>query len=138
MRIRDVTISFADAIGDVVTELDFGPDDTLTVRPLFVLPREEANALLERKAALEEQAEAAAKTPRGSKERAKAEQAGDQFIVDLIGLAITGWRLDGPDGPIQKPATTEQLNALPAGLAAALYPFLLTFRGRDPNRTSRS
>ena len=137
MRVRTFTVPFAKVAAEA-TELEFGPDDYLVVRPLFGLPREEQAAYAERIRAVEDAAEAAKDLPRSDKTRKAAEDAADALIVDIIRTGCLEWHLDGPDGPIEMPGTPQALNALPGGLAAALYPFLTRYRGEDPNPTPRS
>ena len=139
MRSRTFPVQFSEVLGADAHELEFGPDDHMVVRPLFTMPREASAGLSARMADVGRMAEAAANLPAGDPERIAAESALDQLVADIVDLAVVEWHLTAEDGtPIPKPSTPDALNALPTGLAAGLYPFLTAFRGRDPNRTSRS
>lgn len=137
MRVRTFTVPFA-KVASEATELEFGSDDYLVVRPLFGLPREEAAAIGDRIKQVEDLAEGAQGLPTTDPVRQKADEASDELILDVIRTACVEWHLEGPDGPIEIPGTRKALNSLPGGLAAALYPFLTRYRGEDPNPTPRS
>lgn len=132
MRVRTFTVPFAKIVGDEAHELDFGPDDRVVVRPLFGLSKAEIEQWAARIGEVEKQ---------GLDEDADKEAAGeaaDRLIVDLLADAIREWHLEGPTGPIDKPATPEALNALPGALAGSLYRFLTTYRGEAAtNPTNR-
>ena len=139
MQIRTFRVPFAEVVGDEATELEFGPDDYLVVRPLFAMPREESAALADRIREVERLAEEASELGRADRRRGAAEAAADKLVVDVIGLACVEWHLTGTDGqPIPKPGTPQALDTLPVGLASALYPFLMRFRGNAPNPGTRS
>ena len=127
MRVRTFTVPFAKIVGEDAHELEFGPDDHLVIRPLFGLSKAEIGAWADRIGEVEK---LDATTP-------EANEAADRLIVDLLADAVTGWRLDGPDGPIEKPTTPTALNALPGAIAGSLYRFLTTYRGEGPNPTTR-
>ena len=135
MRIRTFTVPFAKVAPDA-TEIEFGPDDYLVVRPLFGLPREQQAAIWKRISEVETLAEAAKDAPPDDGDRLATEEKGELLILDMLRTACTEWHLEGPDGPIPIPGTPEALNALPGGLAAGLYPFLTRYRGEDPNPTT--
>ena len=135
MRIRTFTVPFAKVAPDA-TEIEFGPDDYLVVRPLFGLPREQQAAIWKRISEVETLAEVAKDAPPDDGDRLAAEEKGELLILDMLRAACDEWHLDGPDGPIPIPGTPEALNALPGGLVAALYPFLVRYRGEDPNPTT--
>lgn len=137
MKIRTFRVPFAEIAAEA-TELEFGPDDYLVVRPLFALPREESAALAERIRAVESQAEDAKDLPRTDKRRLAAETAADLLVVDVIAQACVEWHLAGPDSDIPIPGTPQALGNLPSGLASAIYPFLMRYRGAAPNPTTRS
>ena len=135
MRIRTFTVPFAKVAPDA-TEIEFGPDDYLVVRPLFGLPREQQAAFGDRIRRVTQMAEQAENLPRSDPQRLEAETEADLLILDVIRVGCIEWHLEGPDGPIPIPGTPEALNALPGGLAAGLYPFLTRYRGEDPNPTT--
>lgn len=135
MRVKTFTVPFAKVAAEA-TELDFGPDDYLVVRPLFGLPREEAAAFGDRIKSVEALAEEAQNLPTTDPKRQVADEAADTLILDIIRTACVEWHLEGPEGPIDMPGTRKALNTLPGGLAAALYPFLTRYRGEDPNPTT--
>lgn len=138
MKLRTFTVPFATVAPDA-TELEFGPNDVLTVRPLFSLPQGEIAALAERIRRIEADAEKAIELDEGDPVRVKAEAASDLLVLDLIRTAVVSWSLTGPDDkPIDVPKTPADLDALPGGLAGRLYPFLSTYRGDGPNPTTRS
>lgn len=136
MKLRTFTVPFTDVAPDA-QELEFGPSDVLTVRPLFSLPQGQIAEWAERIRQTETAAEAAIELPVDDPVRVKAEEASDLLILDMIRTAVVSWSLTGPDDkPIDVPKTPADLDALPGGLAGRLYPFLSVFRG--PNPTTRS
>ena len=136
MKLRTFTVPFSEVAPDA-TELEFGPNDILEVRPLFTLPQGEIAQWARRISATEKAAEDALELPVDDPARVKAEEASDLLICDMIRTAVVSWSLTGPDDkPIDVPKTPADLDALPGGLAGRLYPFLSTFRG--PNPTTRS
>lgn len=129
MRVRTFTVPFAKIVGDEAHELDFGPDDYVVVRPLFGLSKAEIEAWADRIGKVEKQ---------GADEAGDATAAADRLIIDLLAEAIREWHLEGPTGPIDKPATPEALNALPGAIAGSLYRFLTSYRGEaTANPTNR-
>lgn len=137
MRVKTFTVSFAKLAAEA-TELEFGPDDYLVVRPLFGLPREEQTVFGERIRRVNTLAEEAQSLPRDDPARMAAEEQGESLLLDMIRSACVEWHLSGDDGPIERPGTSAALDVLPGGLVAALYPFLVLYRGEDPNPTTRS
>lgn len=138
MKLRTFTVPFARVVGDEATELEFGPDDFIIVRPLFGLPRDEITAWSRRIESVEKAAKEAVDLPPDDPVRKAAEALSDTLILDVIRGAVQTWSLTGPDGtPIEMPKSPSDLEALPGGLAAALYPFLSTYRG-EANPTTRS
>lgn len=129
MQIRTFTVPFAKVVGDEATELDFGPDDYLVVRPIFGLSKTDLESWQKRFAELQT---AVDKTP------TKAQATADQLALDLLNTFVLQWHLDGPDGPIAKPGTIAALNALPGALAGSLLAFLAGFRGEGANPTTSS
>lgn len=132
MRPRIFTMPFT-RLGDF-PELDFGPDETLTVRPFFSQDTTTTTALLARIVALAEEAQK-------DDHRPDAEMQGDsdQVIIDLLNLCVVEWTLrDGEGKTIPVPKTPAQLRALPTGLAGAFFDFCSTFRGDGPNPTTGS
>ena len=123
MRVRTFTVPFAKIVGDDAHELDFGPEDRVVVRPLFGLSQTEVQELSARIKEVQRL---------GEDEAPEANDVADRLIVDLLAVGITEWHLDGPTGPIEKPATPEALNALPSGIATSLYRFLTSYRGEAP------
>jgi hypothetical protein len=138
VKLRTFTVPFS-KLNDEMTELEFGPDDVMVVRPLFTLSRDAAANLATRMGQVEQDALAARKLPADDPERVAVEEASDLLILDVIRTAIVSWRLTDENGvPIKVPESTAELDALPSGLAASLYPFLQTYRGDGPNPTTRS
>lgn len=124
MLIKTFRVPFAEIVGPEAMELEFGPDDYAVVRPLFSRSVAEVRDLQERMAAVDED------TP--------PEEA-DRLVLDMLGMAFMEWHLVGPDGtPIPQPATTDDLDALPAALKGSIFPFLSNYRGRTPNPTTRT
>jgi hypothetical protein len=150
MRVRTFTVPFSTVVGDDATELEFGPDDRLVVRPLFGLSASEAQEWAIRIVAVEDEGvatlrqedetaeayRARSKSEAYKKKLAAAEAEADKLILDLIAATVTEWHLAGPSGDIPMPRTPADLDALPAGLRVSLYPFLKEFRGKDANPTT--
>ena len=125
MRIRTFRVPFAKLVGEDATELEFGPEDFLVVRPIFGLPASQVAELSKRMTAL------------GVDEVADEAKA-DVLLLDLMDSAIVEWHLTGPDGEdIPRPKTGEAVRELPAGLAGAFFAFIATFRGDAANPTTR-
>ena len=123
MRIRTFRVPFARLVGEDATELEFGPEDYLVVRPIFGLPAEQVAGLSNRMTSLTEGDEAAA----------------DVLLLDLMGSAIVEWHLTGPEGEdIPRPQTGDEVRKLPAGLAGAFFSFIATYRGDVENPTKRA
>lgn len=151
MRVRTFTVPFAKVAPDA-TELEFGPDDFLVVRPIFGLSQAESSAWVDRMDAVEQAGLALVQQPDETDEAftkrkrsaaytrafTEAEDAATGLTLDLIRQTVVEWHLDGPDGPIPMPQTGAQLNALPVGVRTRLYPFLVRYRGEDPNPSTRS
>lgn len=130
MQIRTFRVPFARVVGTEATELEFGPDDYLVVRPIFGLSKAELEGWVTRFGLV---TDAAGEDP----ERAKA--LSDDLVIDLLGVTCLEWHLTGPDGKaIEKPGTAAALYALPGAIAGNLFEFLTTYRGESPNPTTRS
>ena len=134
MQVRTFTVPFPKIVGDEAHELEFGPDDYVVVRPLFGLSQTEVESWADRIREVEALADAAVDD---ATQRAKAEDAADQLVLDLLNRAVVKWSLTGPEGPIEKPGTTDALNALPSAVMRGLFPFLTKYRGEGPNPTTR-
>lgn len=118
MQIKTFRIPFEEIVGPEATELAFGPRDYLVIRSLFALPVAQVRDFADRIGKVGE-----ATTP----------EEADALVLDLLGLCVVEWHLDGPDGSIPMPATGEDLDALPGAVRSALFPFLAGFRGKpDP------
>lgn len=126
MQLRTFRVPFARVVGEEATELEFGPDDYLVVRPLFGLS----------KTALSEWA--ARFNVVTAAEGSDAADLSDKLVLDLLGACVIEWHLDGPDGPIAKPGTVKALNALPGALAGSLFTFLSGYRGEAPGNPTTS
>lgn len=136
MRIRSFRVPFSRVVPDDATEVEYGPDDAMTVRPIFGLPAGEAQAWAARidtvrRGAIEAQA---------SGEDKAIEAAGDvldQLVIDLIEKLVVDWRLENADGSlIGKPTAPDDLAALPLALRQHLFPFLQSYRGDAPDPTT--
>lgn len=126
MQLRTFRVPFSRVVGEEATELEFGPEDYLVVRPLFGSSKTALAEWGERyKAATEA-------------EGSDAADLSDQLTLDIIGATVTEWHLDGPDGPISKPGTAKALNALPGALAGSLLTFLSGYRGEGPTNPTTS
>ena len=136
MKVRSFTVPFAKIAPDA-TELEFGAGDYLVIRPLFALPFTEQQALVDRIQEMQRLAGEVAELPRADPVRKSAEAKTDSVVLDVIRTACEEWHLEGPDGPIAMPQTPEALDALPTGLAIALYPFLANYRGEANPTTPR-
>jgi len=120
MQVRIFRVPFAE-LGEL-GELEFGEQDYLMVRPLFALPRGQAQGFVDRVNALREGLDAV---------------AADQLICDLVAACVTEWHLAGADGQaIPQPRTAADLNALPGGLAGALAGFFWSYRGTGAHPTT--
>lgn len=120
MQFNSFRVPFSKIVEDA-PELSFGPDDYVRVRPIFSQPTASVRQFAARVDAV------TAETP--------VEEA-DAITLELIERTIEKWSLIGPDGEIPKPTTIEELNALPASLRGALFPFLAMFRGDGPDPTT--
>ena len=132
MRVRAFTVPFAKVVGEDATEIEYGPDDYLVVRPLFGLPSGKARQWADRIERLRAEVRSA------STEKAKdaAGAAADALVIDFLREQVDAWRLEGVDGQIPKPSTPEDLNALPFALRAGLFAFIENYRGDGPNPTT--
>lgn len=116
MRARTFTVPFT-RVGDF-PELEFGPDDTLTVRPLYSLDAASVAALLK------------------DIEKADDEPKSQAIMVRLLAMCVIEWSLrDGDGKSIPVPTTPAALLALPAGLTGAFFAFFSEFRGDGTNPT---
>lgn len=129
MRARTFTIPFT-RVGDF-PELEFGPDDSLTVRPLFSQDAKTTNEFIER---LSANTLTDTKIP-----MKKREEEGERIVLDLMDLCIVEWNLHDGDGKsIPIPKAPADLLALPSGLAGAFFDFFSNYRGEGPNPTTGS
>lgn len=134
MRVRSFRVQFSRVVPDDATEVEYGPDDHMVVRPLFGLPSGVAQQWARRLS----EVRVAAVEAEASSDQATVDAAGetvDSLILDLLSSLVDGWRLDGPDGPIPKPATVADLDALPLALRNALFGFFVGYRGDAPDPT---
>lgn len=135
MRARSFRVPFSKVVGDDATEVEYGPDDCMVVRPLFGLPSGEAQQWANRIAAVRR----AAVDAQASDDQAEVDAAGnevDRLVLDLLGALVTDWRLAGPDGPLLRPTSPADLDALPFALRNGLFGFFTTYRGDGPNPTT--
>ena len=123
MRTKTFRVPFSKVVGDEATELEFGPDDYLVVRPVFSMSAETLRAWIERINNIGSDATV---------------EVADELVLDLLDVTIEEWNLDGPEGPITQPRTREALLALPGAIAGSLFGFLSSYRGDGPNPTTRS
>lgn len=141
MRAKTFTVPFAKVVGDEATELEFGPDDYLVVRPIFSMSALDIRATQARIEAFEAKPAEAQKIADPKKRTAELDrlnvEAGE-LILSLMDLAILDWKLVGEQGPIKRPRTVEALDALPGAIRGGLYGFLCNYRGDGPNPTIRS
>jgi hypothetical protein len=119
MRARTFRVPFSQ-VAPEATELEWGPDDYIVVRPLLTRSASDAFAISARLAETE--------TMTGK----KGEEARRAFIVSIIDELIVEWSLtDGEGRTVPKPTTAEAFLALPSGLAASLFGFLMGYRGDE-------
>lgn len=121
MRARTFRVGFARVAPDAV-ELEWGPDDYLVVRPLLTRSPAYLAAL---EARLSEEA-----TGKG------ADADRQKLLLGTLADVVVEWSLTGEDGPIALPGTWADIEALPAGLASALFDFVFTYRGDGPDPTT--
>ena len=132
MRVRAFTVPFAKVAGEDATEVEYGPDDYLVVRPLFGLPSGKARQWADRIEKLRGEVRGAQTDD--AKEAAGA--AADALVLDFLKEQVDAWRLEGPDGQIPKPTLPDDLNSLPFALRAGLFQFIENYRGDAPNPTT--
>jgi hypothetical protein len=128
MQVRSFRVPFGQVCPEA-TELDFGPDDYLVVRPLFGLSKTALEGWTTRFGEV---------TTALATDEKKAAKLGDRLLLDLMGTAIVEWHLAGPDGPIPQPGTIEAVNALPGAIAGSLLGFLSSYRGEAPGNPTTS
>ena len=117
MRARTFRVPFSE-VAPEATELEWGESDYIVVRPLLTRSASDAFAIQARLTEVE--------TLTGK----KGEDARRAFIVSIIDELIVEWSLtDGEGRSVPKPTTAEAFLALPSGLAAALFGFLMGYRG---------
>ena len=121
MRVRTFRVGFEQVAPDA-TELEFGPDDYLVVRPLFALSGAAYLEFSERLKAIED----------------KPPEEHRVFVAWVLEQTVQEWHLTDYDGQaILQPKTPDELMALPAGLNPnTLFAFLLGFRGDGANPTT--
>lgn len=130
MKARTFTVPFAKVVGDDATELEFGPDDYLVVRPIFSMSAIDIRTRMERIETFEDRANSTAKRSKAQSDVLNREAG--ELILSLMDDAIVDWHLDGEDGPIERPRTVEALDALPGAIRGSLYAFLCNYRGDGP------
>jgi hypothetical protein len=119
MRARTFRVPFA-RVAPEATELEWGPDDYIVVRPLLTRSAADAFAIQTSLAEVEKLT------------GTKGEDARRAFIVHIIDELIVEWSLtDGEGRSIPKPTTAEAFLALPSGLAGSLFGFLMGYRGDE-------
>lgn len=136
MRVRTFTVPFSRIVGEEARELEFGAEDFTVVRPLFGLSFSETRGWQDRIREVEDLAERLSEF--SEDEKREAEAKADALVLDMMRAGFAEWHLSGPNGPIPMPGTPEALDALPAGLRTRIYPFLSTYRGEDPNPSTRT
>ena len=139
MRIRTFRVPFARLVGEDATELEFGPEDYLVVRPIFGLPAAQVAELSNRMTSLGvDDKDGLTDDEKAARATADAQEA-DALLLDLMGSAIVEWHLTGPEGEdIPRPQTGDEVRKLPAGLAGAFFSFIATYRGDVENPTKRA
>lgn len=123
MKARTFTVPFSKIVGDEATELEFGPEDYLVIRPIFSMSAEVLRGWIKRITEIDSDVPA---------------EVGDQLVLDLLDATCLQWHLDGPEGPISQPKTPDALTALPGAVAGSLFGFLSSYRGEGPNPTKGS
>lgn len=133
MRVRTFKVPFAKVVPAEATELEFGPDDYIVVRPVFGLSASRLQHYLD----LIAKATADLDPERDEKAQlAEREAMSDQLVLDLLEEGVREWHLSDEDGKaIARPTTAEEIRALPGALAGNLYNFLSTYRGDAENPT---
>jgi hypothetical protein len=129
MQTRTFRVAFTQIVGEDATELEFGPDDYVVVRPLFGLSKTALETWQERFTTV--QAAVSTDAP-------DAQKLADKLTLDLIGETVIEWHLAEGERAIPKPGTTAALNALPGALAGGLLGFLAAYRGAGANPTTSS
>jgi len=121
MRAKTFTVPFAKIVGEDATELEFGPDDYLVVRPIFSMSAEVLRGWVKRMNNIDESVD---------------EEVSDQLVIDLLDATCQEWHLTGPDDkPITQPKTRKALLNLPGAVAGSLFGFLSGYRGDGANPT---
>ena len=121
MRARTFRVPFSRVAPDA-TELEWGPDDYLVIRPLLAKSPGELAGIRTR---LSETA--------GVKAKEAERQA---LLLDVLADVVVEWSLRGPEGEtITMPTTWAEVDALPTGLGGALFDFIWTYRGEGPDPT---
>jgi hypothetical protein len=121
MKLRTFTVPFAEIVAADALELEFSDSDYLVIRPVFGQPVGLIRPLQDRLRGLSETA---------------SEDDADLLALEFLERAVVEWHLEGPDGPIARPRTVTELDALPGAIRGALLSFLMSFRGRSPDPTS--
>lgn len=122
MRAKTFTVPFAKVVGEEATELEFGPDDYLVVRPVFSMSAETLRGWVDRM---------------GKIDLTSNDENADQLVLDLLDVTVQEWHLTGPDDkPIPQPKTRKALLSLPGAIAGSLFGFLSSYRGDGPNPTT--
>lgn len=132
MRAKVFTVPFAKVVGEEATELEFGPEDYLVVRPIFGMSAIDIRTTQARIETFEAKPVEAQKIADPKKRKAELDklnvEAGE-LILSLMDLAVIDWKLAGEAGPIERPHTVEALDALPGAIRGGLYGFLVNYRG---------
>lgn len=115
MRARTFRVPFGRVAPDAI-ELEWGPDDYVIIRPLLTKSPADLAVIFARLA---------------DEEDAKV------VAIEILDECIVEWSLMGEDGrAIPKPATWDDIDALPSGLGGALVNFLYRYRGEAPDPTT--
>ena len=117
MRARTFRVPFSRVAPEAV-ELEWGPEDYIVVRPLLTKSPGELATIHAR----------LAKGADGE----GAETDRQTLLLEVLSSVVIEWHLDGESGPIPRPVTWADIDALPSGLGGALFDFLFTYRGDGP------
>lgn len=126
MKARTFTVPFAKVVGDEATELEFGPDDYLVVRPIFSMSAIDIRSLTERIDAFESKVVERKTSKKGT---ADLNTEAGELVLALFDIAVKEWHLTGESGPIERPRTVKALDDLPGAIRGSLYSFLCNYRG---------
>lgn len=120
MRIRTFRVPFS-RVAPEAHELEWGPEDYVVIRPL--LSKSPGDLAI-----MHGRLDAAAKGKEKSRE---------EVLLDILGECIVEWSLtDASGASIPMPRTWAEVDALPSGLASALFDFIFSYRGDGPDPTT--